>query len=196
MPSKSAASWKLSKRVNQKLFWKASNCQLCCTASQHHKRSCGQRWPLPPPCCLVGKVHTLLTNSHHWRSQQDTSRRWHQCPSLGGVQAKQKKMEILSKSEWQHAAVLACMCHSFLDVCIGMYLHQDWCPAQRNLPLRSLDSNPDCNCTICWARTWQAKWAGICYPSHNLAAIGDRHFSVSQNRDCNIFLIFLRLVRL
>ena len=80
-------------------------------------------------------------------------------------------------------AVLACMCHSFLDVCIGMYLHQDSCPTQGNLPLRSLDSNPDCNCTICWVRTWQAKWAGICYPSHNLAAFGDRHFSVSQNRD-------------
>ena len=92
MPSKSAASWKLSKRMNQKLFWKASNCQLCRTAPQHHIRSCGQRWPLPPPCCLVGKVYTLLTNSHHWRSQQDTSRRWHQCPSLQGVQAKQKKM--------------------------------------------------------------------------------------------------------
>ena len=100
-------------------------------------------------------------------------------------------MEILSKSEWKHAAVLACMCHSFPEVCIGGNLQPDWCPAQRNLLLRSLDSNPDCNCAICWVRTWQAKWEGICYPSRNLAAFGDHHFSIPLNRDCNNFLIFL-----
>ena len=89
----------------------------------------------------------------------------------------------------------------FVQVCVcaitsgQLYLHRDWCPAQRNLPLRSLDSNPDCNCTICWVRTWRAKLAGICCPSHNLAAFGDHDFSIPLNRDCNIFLIFLWVVR-